>query len=234
MEDKLKTIGMLAGMSWESSVEYYRIINQKIKEIKGDDNSGKIIMYSFNFQKIVEKQLQGQWENLGKMLGEKAKILKNGGADFLIICANTMHKVVDHVTNASGLPVVHIVDALAENIITKKVKKAGLLGTKFVMDGDFYKKRLLKKYNIKTITPEGADKEKVHEIIYKDLCQGENNKKAKSGLLKVIDKLIDSGAEGIILGCTEIPLVIKQEDVDVPVFDTMRLHAEAAVEFALK
>ncbi len=230
----MKKIGMLAGMSWKSSLEYYRIINEKMAERRGGDHSAELVMYSFDFNDIIRMQHEGRWDELGEMLGEKAQHLKNSGADVIIICANTMHKVADTVEEKSGLPVLHLVDAVAERIKEKELKRVGLIGTKYVMGLDFYTDRLRDEHGIETVLPEGADKERVHDIIYEELCRGIERPGSKDELLQMIDELKGEGAQGMILGCTEIPLVIKKEDVDVPLFDTMRIHAEKAVEHSLQ
>lgn len=230
----MKKIGMLAGMSWKSSLEYYRIINEKTAERRGGDHSAELVMYSFDFNDIIRMQHEGEWDELAEMLGEKAQCLEKSGADFIIICANTMHKVADMVEEKSGLPVVHLVDAVAERIKKKEIKKVGLIGTKYVMDLDFYKDRLRDKHGIETVLPTGGKKEKVHDIIYEELCRGIERSESKEELLQIIDDLKGKGAQGMILGCTEIPLVIKEKDVDVPLFDTMRIHAEKAVDDSLQ
>ena len=229
-----KKIGLLGGMSWESTQEYYRIINEETRERLGGDHSAELIIYSFDFYDIVRLQHEGEWDKLEEMLIEAGKSLKEGGADFLVICANTMHKMADEIEEKVGLPVIHIGDSLAEEIKSKRLKRVGLIGTKFVMDGDFYKERLKDKHGIDVIIPEKGNKEDIHDIIYNELCRGDVKESSLKKLFEVVDGLIDKGAEGIVLGCTEIPLYIKQEDVDVPIFDTTTIHALSAVDYSLE
>ena len=230
----MKTIGLIGGMSWESSQEYYRIINETVEETMGGLHSAKSLMYSFDFEEIEKLQHQGDWDKLAELMIQAAKDLEKGGADFIIICTNTMHKMADEVQKNIQIPLLHIADAAAERIKKKGVNKIGLLGTKFTMEEDFYKDRLIDKYEIEVIIPNEQERQIVHEVIYNELCLGKINQSSKKQFKEIIQNLISAGAEGIILGCTEIPLLIKQEDVEVPLFDTTTIHAKAAVKNALE
>lgn len=230
----MKTIGLIGGLSWESSLEYYKLINEETKSRLGGLHSAQCIMYSFDFAPIELLMRQGKWDELtDAMIGAAAR-LKEGGADFIIICSNTMHKMADSVQSTVHIPVLHIADTVAARLNKQGIKKVGLLGTKFCMEGDFYRNRLRDNFAIVSITPEEKERELINDIIFKELCLGIITQSAKDQHKKVIDKLVLQGAEGIILGCTEIPLLIKQEDVTIPVFDTMSIHAAAAVDLALE
>ncbi|MDD3225679.1 MAG: aspartate/glutamate racemase family protein [Clostridium sp.] len=229
----MKTIGLIGGMSWESTLEYYKIINETTKLKLGGLHSAQCIMYSVDFEEIELLQHQGNWEKLSNIMVSAAKKLKNAGADFIIICTNTMHKMAGDIENKAGIKVLHIAEVTGEKVIKKGLKKVGLLGTIFTMEQDFYKKVLKDKFNIDVVIPNEADREIVHEIIYKELCKGIINEKSKEKYIKIINSLVSNGAEGVVLGCTEIPLLIKQEDVNVPIFDTTTIHAVSAVKFAL-
>ena len=230
----MKIIGLIGGMSWESSLEYYRIINEQVKEKLGGLHSAKSLMYSVDFDEIEKLQHQGNWKEATKMMIDAAKRLEKGGADFVVICTNTMHKMADDVQNSIKIPLLHIADATAEKIKSQKLKKVGLLGTKFTMEEDFYKGRLIKKYRLNVLIPEEKDRQIVHDVIYHELCLGKINQDSKKQFIRIIQKLVDNGAEAVILGCTEIPLLIQQKDVKVKLFDTTRIHAETAVEYALR
>lgn len=229
----MKTIGLIGGMSWESSLEYYRIINETAKLKLGGLHSAQCVMYSVDFQEIVLLQHQNKWEELTNIMINAAEKLKSGGADFIIICTNTMHKMASDIENKVGIKVLHIAEVTGEKIIQKGIRKVGLLGTKFTMEQDFYKGILKEKFNIDVVIPDENEREIIHEIIYNELCKGIINEESKEKYKKIISNLALRGAEGIILGCTEIPLLIKQEDVNIPVFDTTTIHAISAVEFAL-
>jgi aspartate racemase len=221
-------------MSWESSLEYYRIINETVKKLLGGFHSAKSIMFSFNFDKIQSLQQQGRWQELTELMINAAQKLETGGADVIIICTNTMHKVADEIVNKINIPLLHIADATAEKIIKKKIRTVGLLGTKFTMEEDFYTSRLANKYGLEVIIPETEAREVIHNIIFNELVLGELKPSSKDQLMKIINQLKTEGVEGIILGCTEIPLLINQDDVDIPIFDTTTIHATAAVEFILR
>ena len=229
----MKTIGLIGGMSWESSLEYYRIVNETVKEKLGGLHSCKCLMYSVDFGVIEALQHQNKWDELTKLMIEAAQNLKHGGADFIVICTNTMHKMAPEIETATGLNVLHIADFTGAAISKDQIQKVGLLGTRFTMEGDFYKKRLKDNYDIEVIIPEDADRQIIHDIIYNELCLGIIKDDSRQKYIDIINKLCANGAEGIILGCTEIPLLIKQSDVLIPVYDTTKIHAESAVEFAL-
>lgn len=229
----MKTIGLIGGMSWESSLEYYRIVNETVKEKLGGLHSCKCLMYSVDFGVIEALQHQNKWDELTKLMIEAAQNLKYGGADFIVICTNTMHKMAPEIETATGLNVLHIADVTGAAISKDQIQKIGLLGTKFTMEGDFYKKRLKDNYDIEVIIPEDADRQIIHDIIYNELCLGIIKDDSRQKYIDIINKLYAKGAEGIILGCTEIPLLIKQSDVLIPVYDTTKIHAESAVDFAL-
>ena len=229
----LKTIGLIGGMSWESTVTYYKIINEVIKEKLGGLHSAKCVLYSVDFQEIEECQANGNWEKSGEILGEAAYNLEKAGADFIVICTNTMHKVVNQIKEKISIPILHIAEMTAEKILEKGLKNIALLGTKYTMEQDFYKSKLIEK-GINVIIPDKNDIETINEVIYDELCLGTINSDSKKKFLEIVDKLRSKGAEGIILGCTEIGLLIKNEDTDVPLFDTAIIHAEQAAIYSIK
>ena len=229
----LKTIGLIGGMSWESTVTYYKIINETVKEKLGGLHSAKCILYSVDFQEIEECQANGNWEKSGEILGEAANNLEKAGADFIVICTNTMHKVVNQIKEKISIPILHIAEMTAEKILEKGLKNIALLGTKYTMEQDFYKSKLIEK-GINVIIPDKNDIEIINEVIYDELCLGTINSNSKKKFLEIVDKLRSKGAEGIILGCTEIGLLIKNEDTDVPLFDTAVIHAEEAAIYSIK
>ncbi len=229
----MKVIGLIGGMSWESSLEYYRILNEIVKERLGGLHSAKCILYSVDFDEIENLQHQGKWDDLTKIMIESAKNLEKAGAEMVLICTNTMHKMANEVQKELKIPLLHIADAAAQKVKEKKLKKVGLLGTKYTMEQDFYKGRIKKKYDINVIIPDLDEREIVHDVIFNELCLGKIKKESKEQYKKIIQNLIQKGAEGIILGCTEIPLLINQEDFDVPIFDTTMIHCQAAVDHAL-
>ena len=230
----MKTIGLIGGMSWESSLEYYRILNETVKEFLGGLHSAKSLMFSYDFKEIESLQHQGKWSELATSMTEIAKTLETAGAELIVICTNTMHKVADEIQRSLKIPIIHIADATAEKILELKLQKIGLLGTKFTMEESFYKDRLLKKYGLSVLIPNEEERQIVHEIIYNELVLGQIKENSRKKLLNIIQHLTASGAEGIILGCTEIPLLVKQEDIDIPLFDTTTIHAKSAVKYALK
>ena len=230
----MKTIGLIGGMSWESSLEYYRIINEKVKKELGELHSAQSIMYSVDFENIKNLQHEGKWDELTEIMIDAAQRLEKAGADLLVVCTNTMHKMANEVENSINIPLIHIADATAESIKKQNLNKIGLLGTKFTMEQDFYKGRLQEKHNIDVVIPSDEDREIVHKIIYNELCLGNIKDSSKNEYIRIIENLVEQGAQGIILGCTEIPLLIKQKDVSVPVFDTTTIHAEFAVLEAIK
>lgn len=230
----MKIIGMIGGMSWESSIEYYRIINETVKEKLGGLHSGKSVMYSVDFAEIEAMQHAGRWGEATQAMIEAARHVEAGGADFVVICTNTMHKMADEVEAAIGIPLLHIADATAEVIKSQGLTKIGLLGTRFTMEEDFYRGRLVEKHGLDVIIPEADDRETVHRVIYDELVLGEIKPESREAYKGIIEKLIAAGAQGIILGCTEIGLLVKDEDSRVPLFDTTSIHAVAAVERALE
>ncbi|NVM25188.1 MAG: aspartate/glutamate racemase family protein [Desulfobacterales bacterium] len=230
----MKTIGLIGGMSWESSSEYYRIINKTVKERLGGLHSAQCIMYSADFEEIENLQHQGKWEELATLMINFAQRLEGAGADCIVICTNTMHKMAEEVEDNISIPLLHIADATAERIVEQGLGRLGLLGTTFTMEEDFYKKRLQEKYNIEVIIPSQSDREIIDRVIYNELCLGTIRQSSKEKYKEVIERLTSDGADGVILGCTEIPLLISQEDVEIPLFDTTTIHAKSAVEFALK
>lgn len=230
----MKTIGLIGGMSWESSLEYYRIINEEVKNKLGGLHSAKSLMYSVDFEEIERVQHQEKWDEATQLMIDAAQRLEKGGADFVLICSNTMHKMADEVQRNIEIPLLHIADATAEKIKETGFKKIGLTGTKFTMEEDFYKGRLIKKYDLDVIIPGEEERQTVDDIIYKELCLGVIKPSSRDQFRKIIHNFVKNGAQAIILGCTEIPLLVKQEDIEVRLFDTTRIHAESAVEYALK
>ena len=229
----MKTIGLIGGMSWESTSEYYRILNEEIKSKLGGLHSAKCLINSVDFEEIERFQSNGDWDGAGEVLGNAAYSLQKGGADFIIICTNTMHKVVEKIKENINIPVLHIADTTAKEIKRKGIQTIGLLGTKYTMEQDFYKSRI-EENNIKVIVPVEKNREKLNEIIYTELCLGKITSQSREYYKRVIEELVQKGAQGIILGCTEIGLLIKQEDVLVPIFDTTFIHAMEAVNVALE
>jgi aspartate racemase len=228
----MKTIGLLGGMSWESSSEYYRILNELVKARLGGFHSADCLMYSVDFDEVETLQHQNDWDALTEMMIDAAKRIEAGGAELLVICTNTMHKMAPEMQAAIGIPLLHIADAAGEAITAQGLHTVGLLGTKFTMEGDFYRQRLNEKFGLKVLTPNEAERETVHNTIYGELVKGEINSDSRQAFVEIIKGLQNKGAEGVILGCTEIPLLVKQADVSIPIFDTTRIHAEAAVDWA--
>jgi aspartate racemase len=230
----MKTIGLIGGMSWESSAEYYRIINEAVKARLGGLHSAQILMYSVDFAEIERLQHAGAWEEAGEILAAAAQRLERGGADFLILCTNTMHKVAGAITAAVPLPFVHIADPTAAQIQAAGFATVGLLGTRFTMEQDFYRGRLEGEYGLRVLVPEETDREVIHHVIYEELVLGMIREESREAYRRVMARLVERGAEAIILGCTEIMLLVGAEDATVPLFDTTRVHAEAAVAQALE
>ncbi|MDO9109643.1 MAG: aspartate/glutamate racemase family protein [Desulfatirhabdiaceae bacterium] len=229
----MKTIGLIGGMSWESSLEYYRIVNETAKAKLGGLHSAKSIMYSVDFAEIERLQHQSRWQEAAHVLIDAAKSIENSGADFIVLCTNTMHKVAEEIQAHINIPFLHIADATARQITDSGIKKVGLLGTRFTMEEDFYKSRLTEKFGLEVIIPDADAREVVHRVIYDELVVGKIRQDSRERYLYIIQQLVDGGAEGIILGCTEIGLLVHQGDCRVPLFDTTRIHAVAAVEYAL-
>ncbi|MBU7013160.1 MAG: aspartate/glutamate racemase family protein [Theionarchaea archaeon] len=230
----MKVIGLIGGMSWESSAEYYKILNETVKERLGGLHSAKCIMYSVDFEEIEQLQHAGKWGEATTYMIDAAQRVEKAGADFVLICTNTMHKMADDVQSAIGILLLHIADATAEKINEQGLNTVGLLGTKFTMEEDFYKGRLKEKFGLAVVVPEEDERTTVHDIIYNELCLGEIRESSREKMKKSIEHLVSKGAEGVILGCTEIPLLVKQKDAAVPLFDTTLIHAQAAVDRALQ
>ena len=229
----MKKIGLLGGMSWESSLEYYRVINEAVKEKLGGAHSANSLMYSFDFHEIEELQHKGEWEKLTDLMVDEAKNLKKAGAEFIVICTNTMHLMAPDIEAGTGLRVIHIAEATGDEILRRNVKKVLLLGTKFTMEGTFYREKLEEK-GIEVIIPAESDRQVVHDIIYNELILGDFNSESRRKYVEIINKAAAIGVTGVVLGCTEIPLLIKDKDVDIEVFDTTEIHARAAVDFAIE
>ena len=230
----MKTIGLIGGMSWESSLEYYRIINETVKAKLGGLHSAKCLMYSVDFAEIELLQHQGKWDEAADFMIDAAQRVERGGADVVLICTNTMHKLADSVQAHIQIPLLHIADATAGKIKEQGFQTVGLLGTKFTMEEGFYKNRLSEKYGLNVLIPDENERNLIHRVIYEELCRGEIKQTSKEHYLTIIQQLAQQGAEGIILGCTEIPLLIKAEDCQIPLLDTTRIHAEAAVKYACR
>lgn len=228
-----KVIGLIGGMSWESSSEYYRIINQSVREKLGGLRSARCLMWSFDFGEIEALQHAGRWDDATALMIDAAQRLERGGADFFLICTNTMHRMADQVQAAVGIPLLHIADPTAERIKARGIRRVGLLGTAFTMEQDFYKGRLKDRFGLDVLVPEAEDRATVHHVIYEELVQGRVEASSREAYRQVIARLVERGAEAVILGCTEIMLLVKPEDSAVPLFDTTGIHAEAAVERAL-
>jgi len=230
----MKTIGLIGGMSWESSIEYYRIINQEAKKRLGGLHSAECIMFSFDFAEIEGLQMVGDWETATQRMIQAAQQVERGGGECIVICTNTMHKMADAVQNAIDIPLIHIADATAEVIQSKKIETIGLLGTRFTMEEDFYKGRMIDNFGLNVLIPDSDGRDAVHRIIYDELVVGDIKEESRERYQAVIEALQADGAEGVILGCTEIGLLIKPEHSVMPVFDTTYLHALAAVDWALR
>lgn len=232
----MKTMGLIGGMSWESTVTYYRLINEGIKARLGGHHSAKMYLYNVDFAEIEHLQQTSQWEEAGRLLGAAARSLQNAGAEFIVLCTNTMHKVAPTIESAISIPFLHIADPTAEAITAANIKTIGLLGTKFTMEQEFYKARLRGKHKLNVLVPADADRQIVHRVIYEELTQGKVLDKSRDAYLQIINRLIAAGAQGIILGCTEISMLIEPEILSVlsvPCFDTTELHARSAVDFSL-
>jgi len=229
----MKTIGLLGGMSWESTVGYYRAINEGVKNTLGGLHSAKIAMYSVDFEPIEKLQHAGDWKGTAIILSEAARSVESAGADFLLICTNTMHKVAPEIEKSIKIPLIHIADATAEVLVHEGIKTVGLLGTAFTMEQDFYKGRLSENYGLNVLVPGNEDRQVVHNIIYQELCLGKIESNSKTEYLRIIDSLANQGAEAVILGCTEIGMLVNQGDTKVRLLDTTAIHAEKAVEYAI-
>jgi aspartate racemase len=229
----MKTIGLIGGLSWESSIEYYRIINEYARQKLGGLHSAKSLLYTFDFEEIERLQSQNRWEEATAMMVDAAQRLERGGADFLIICSNTMHRMTGQVQESTSIPLLHIADATAARIKAAGIRKIGLLGTAYTMEQDFYKGRLRDRYGLEVVVPGSEARGMVHRVIYEELCRGIMRPESRDEYRHIIKGLVEQDATGIIFGCTEIGLLVGPDDSPVPVFDTTRIHAEAAVEYAL-
>lgn len=230
----MKTIGLIGGMSWESSDLYYQILNRTVQQQLGGVHSCQCLMYSVDFGEIAALQHQNDWDELAIQMINAGQRLERGGADFVLLCTNTMHKLVDQIQANINIPLLHIVDPTAEAIQQKAMKKVGLIATKFSMEGDFLRMRYKSKFDIDTIIPNELDRNVIHDIIYNELVKGIINPSSKQKFIEIMDKIIEQGAEGIISGCTEIELLIKPSDIQVELFETTKIHAEKAVSLALR
>lgn len=229
-----QVIGLIGGMSWESSAEYYRIINQAVRARMGGVHSARVLLWSFDFGEIEALQHAGRWDEAAALLVDAARRLERGGADFVLICTNTMHRMAEEVQGAIGIPLLHIADPTAERIRAAGLSRVGLLGTAFTMEQAFYKGRLADRFGLDVLVPGDEDRAVVHRVIYDELVQGRVDPVSRDAFRGVIARLVERGAEAIILGCTEIMLLVRPEDSPVPLFDTTAIHAEAAVERALR
>lgn len=229
----MKTIGMIGGMSWESTVTYYKIINEVVKEELGGLHSAKILLYSVDFEEIEKYQSDGEWDRAGEVLAEAAGKLENAGADYIVICTNTMHKVVPQIEARIGIPVIHIAEATADTLLQSGINRVALLGTKYTMTQDFYKEKLVGA-GIEVLIPGEEEIEEINEVIFKELCRGIITEASKQKYLAVIDKLAAAGAQGVILGCTEIGMLIREADTALPVFDTTQIHATKAALLSIR
>ena len=229
----MKTIGLIGGMSWESTVEYYRIINEEVGRRLGGLHSGKILMYSVDFGEIEALMREMRWDGISDRVAGIASMLEKGGADLILLCTNTVHKIADKIENVISIPFIHIADATGEEISRKGLKKVGLLGTQYTMEEEFYKGRLADKFGLSVLIPPDEKWGAINDVIFHELCKGIVKQSSKREFKEVIDGLVKQGAEGIILGCTEIPMLIKDEDSRVPLFDTTMIHALRAVDLAL-
>jgi aspartate racemase len=229
----MRTIGMIGGMSWESSAIYYWMVNEAVKERLGGHHSAETVMYSVDFAPIKHLQHEGRWEEMAASLAEAARKVEQGGADFIVLCTNTMHRMAEAITEAVSIPLLHIADATAEEVKARGIRNVGLLATQFTMEQDFYKGRLANRHGLEILVPDEEERRLVHDVIYNELCLGEIRPSSRQAYRQIMDCLVERGAEAVILGCTEITMLVGQEDASVPLFDTTRIHAEKAVELAL-
>ncbi|MCY9804581.1 aspartate/glutamate racemase family protein [Vibrio scophthalmi] len=224
----------MGGMSWESTTSYYKAINEGVKAKLGGLHSAKICLYSVDFHQIEQLQHQGRWDDTAEILSQAAQSVQAGGADFVLICTNTMHKVASVIEQAISIPILHIADATAMQLVNDGVSKVGLLGTRFTMEQDFYKQRLTEQFGIEVVIPDEPQRNLVHDVIYNELCQGIVSETSRQEYLQIIASLAEQGAQAVILGCTEIALMVEQSHTSVPLYDTTQIHAEAAVMHALQ
>lgn len=230
----MKTIGLIGGMSWESTALYYRILNEEVKRALGGLHSARVVLYSLDFDEIEKLQSAGRWDEAGVLLAQAAQALSLAGADFLVLATNTMHKVAGQIEQAVAIPLLHIADATAQQIHEMGLNKVGLLATRFTMEEAFYRGRLTEKFGLEVITPEQGDRDFIHQVIYEELCQGIINPESRVRFCEIMARLAAQGAEGIILGCTEITMLVTVNDASVPLFDTTQIHAQRAVQQALQ
>jgi aspartate racemase len=228
-----RVIGLVGGMSWESSAQYYRLINEGVRDRLGGLHSARCLMWSVDFAEVADLQHAGRWAEATSLVIEGARRLERGGADFLVICTNTMHLMADEVQASVDLPLLHIADPTAERILVSGFRRVGLLGTAFTMEQHFYKGRLASRHGLEVLVPDTADRAEVHRVIYDELVKGRVEEASRQAYSQIIDRLVRRGAQAIIMGCTEIMLLVKPEDSAVPLFDTTALHADAAVDWAL-
>ena len=229
----MRTIGMIGGMSWESPAIYYRILNEAVKERLGGHHSAETVMYSVDFAEIKRLQHEGRWEETAASLAEAARKVEQGGADFVVLCTNTMHGVADAITDAVSIPLVHIADATAEGVKARSIKRVGLLATRFTMEQGFYKGRFAREHGIEVIVPDEEERRTIHDVIYDELCLGEVKESSKQAYRRIMSRLVEQGAEAVILRCTEMTMLVGQEDTSVPFFATTAIHARKAVEIAV-
>ena len=229
----MRTVGLIGGMSWESSILYYQWVNEGVKERLGGLHSAEVVLYSVDFAPIERLQVEGRWAEAGERLAEVAQRVEAAGADFLVLCTNTMHKVADAVAAAVGIPLLHIADATGRRIAARGIRRVGLLATGFTMEQEFYKERLAESYGLDVLVPDDGDRRVVHEVIYRELVLGQVRAESRSAYRRIMERLVERGAEAIILGCTEITLLVDQDDATVPLFDTTRIHGEEAVAVSL-
>lgn len=230
----MRRVGILGGMSWLSTLEYYRLMNSLVAQRLGGLHSMDMILHSCDFQSIADMQHRGDWIALGSVLGRTARELELAGAEFLIIATNTMHKLVPDIEQAVAIPILHIVDAAATAIKARHVEKVALLGTRFTMEDGFYTDRLTNRHGLSVLLPDESERQDIHRVLYRELGKGIVCEESRARYVEIIERLAEEGAQGVILGCTEIPLLIGQEQVSVPVFDTTQIHAEAAVDYAIR
>jgi aspartate racemase len=230
----VKTIGLIGGMSWESTVPYYQTINRVVGEALGGLHSARLVLYSVDFQEIEEHQHAGRWAEAGDVLVAAGRAVQRAGADFLVLCTNTMHKLAPQLEAAIDLPLLHIADATAARVKGAGVGRVGLLGTRFTMEEDFYRGRLERRHGLEVLVPDAGSRETVHRIIYDELCRGQVRDESRRAYQRIVGDLVARGASGVVLGCTEIGLLLGPQDAEVPLFDTARIHAEEAARYALE
>lgn len=229
----MKLIGLIGGLTWESTQEYYRILNESAKEWLGGYSSARCLLYSFDFAEVEKLQMEGDWDRLDQMMVDAAQSLYRGGAEVVVLCTNTMHLSSEKIKASVPIPFLHIAQATGHQIKYSGLGKVGLLGTNFTMEKDFYKKVLKEEYGIETVIPNYDDRQVVHTIIYEELVFGNLRDGSRQQYVDIINRLVSAGAEGVILGCTEIPLLVREKDVEIPIFNTTRIHAEAAMKWAI-